>query len=89
MLAEQFDPTIDAQQPEIGLGNCRWYPLDIKTLGLAPFVGILTGYALVLARLAGHLGARLSAIPPQKESESDHDRGGFMGAGERECQYSN
>lgn len=37
LLAEQFDPTIDAQQAELELDAYRWHPLDKKALGVVPF----------------------------------------------------
>ena len=39
LLAEQFDPTIDAQQAELELDGYRWHPLDKKALGVVPFRG--------------------------------------------------
>ena len=39
LLAQQFDPTIDAQQAEIELDGYHWHPLDKKALGVVPFRG--------------------------------------------------
>ena len=39
LLAEQFDPTIDAQQAELELDAYLWHPFDKKALGVVPFRG--------------------------------------------------